>query len=105
MTKETECHVCHTPLIWQNRPFPQLCDWYCPLHAAAPDLLGALTDRAESPQLYAIEWLDTLLRSIRKETLQAERAYDPDAYEHMISTCEDLVKNARAAIAKAEGKE
>jgi hypothetical protein len=81
------------------------------LIAAAPELLEALTGNEDSPSLYAVAWLELLLKSCNTSEvyeLLVKQAADGETPDHdsvitMLRECETLVQKGKAAIEKATG--
>ena len=73
------------------------------LQSLADELAAALTGPEENPQLWRIEWLDALLLAIDEGAFGPIGGdEDPDATITMLGHLQDLVINARAALAKYE---
>lgn len=73
--------------------------------AAVNELEAALTGPEDSPQLWHIEWLATLVSSLGDlKQLQADCDEDPDAFAELRRNLEALVTEGRAALAKARGQ-
>lgn len=72
-------------------------------HEYWSDLVAALTGD-ESPQLWRLEWLSTLLSEMNEDDVISEwvaRHDDPSAVYEMIGNVRDLVSLCRAALKRA----
>lgn len=74
------------------------------LISAAPDFLAAARgDDEEMPRpIWPIGWLESMINECRARGPKATDD-DPDAYWMMVDEVQNLHRNLRAAVAKAEG--
>lgn len=74
------------------------------LISAAPDFLAAARgDDEEMPRpIWPIGWLESMINECRARGPKATDD-DPDAYWMMVEEVQNLHRNLRAAVAKAEG--
>lgn len=75
---------------------------YLACQAVGPELHKCLTDN-ESPQLWNIEWLSTLLNALQKDgSLQFLNPEDPVAAAEMLMHVEDMLNGIRKALQKVK---
>ena len=73
------------------------------VEAAEGDLMGQMVEVLrghESPQLWRLEWLSTLVNEIGAGTLNQSRDEDPDAYWEMLTEARVLVDRLRTILAR-----
>ena len=103
--KDSESRICFMATPGSHGD-PAIIEANAHLITAAPDFLKALTgDQPDSPQLYAVEWLATLLEVCHKpkvmDALVAESDDDADAVSTALMEAASIVTKGRAAIVKA----